>query len=199
VLAVGEFVEPLGRPSRGDHGFAIVGQYTGATTRSNQAPPPATAFTPAISSPAVVFSAVAAMGVTIAPIGTRVGADPVTTTLRPTLRIVATSQTGERHNGQADPDRPPLASPPGFPIAHTTAPVATRPHSPEVKAATGRRCCSLPARMSAAKAHHGHGNPDPVIAAAVHAVHEPSASAECQSGAETGGAVFISPRARSRA
>ena len=128
--------------------------------------------------PAKTVSTAAAMGETMAPIGRRVGSEPVSTTGNAMLRIVATSQTvsvataSPIQMGRRD------ALPRSLPIAHRNPPVATRPHSQVVKAATGRCSCSLPDTMSGARTLiNTTAVQIPASPPTLHTIQEPSAVA----------------------
>ena len=88
--------------------------------------------------PARAVSTVAATGATIAPMGRRVGSEPVSTTGRAMLAIVATSQT--IRVAAVSPVQIALraALPRSLPIPQMNAPVAIRPQNQLPRAATGR-------------------------------------------------------------
>jgi hypothetical protein len=124
--------------------------------------------------PAKQVSTAAAMGVTIAAMGRRVGSEPVSTTGNVMLRMVATSQTVSVATarpiqmGRRDP------LPRSLPIAHRNPPVATKPQSHVPKAATGK-VLLLAARnhVRGQDADQHHSSPDACQTA--HAPHHPRA------------------------
>jgi hypothetical protein len=101
--------------------------------------------------PARTVSTAAAIGVTTAAMGRRVGSEPVSTTGNARLRIVATSQTVSVATARPTQMGSREALPRSLAIAHRNPPVATKPHSHVVKAAMGRCSCSLPDTRSGAR------------------------------------------------
>jgi hypothetical protein len=125
--------------------------------------------------PANPVSTAAAMGVTMAAMGRRVGSEPVSTTGNVMLRIVASSQTAVVATvspiqiGRRD------ALPRNLPIAHRNPPVATKPHSHVAKAATGR--CSARDQVRGKETYQHHRNPD--RGEPGHAPHHPRTIGHC--------------------
>jgi hypothetical protein len=129
--------------------------------------------------PARMVSIAAATGATNAPIGMRVGSEPVSATGSVMLRIAATSQIATVVTDNPIQTGIREALPRSLPIIHKTAPMATRPHSQVPNAATGMCSCSLPEIMSGARMLiTTTATQIPAMPAAVHAIQEPSAIAE---------------------
>src|SRR5829696_972848 len=133
--------------------------------------------TPAAMPPRAVRRA-AATGETMAPMGSRVGSDPVTYTGRAMLSTVAIPQITVVATARLIQNGCRTALPRSLPIPQKNAPVATRPQNQAPKAPTGRCCCSLPVTMSGAnKLISVTATQIAAIPARVHATQEPSAVA----------------------
>jgi hypothetical protein len=132
--------------------------------------------------PASAVSSAAATGETMAPMGRRVGSDPVTYTGSAMLSTVAIPQTATVAAARPIQKGWRDTLPRSLPIAHTNAPVPARPQNQAPKAATGRCCCSLPVTMSgASRLISVTAIQIPAIPAMVHTTQEPSAVAERRS------------------